>query len=56
MQIGEWVRVKGCGKILVFQIFAFARNEMGKRLVILKNNEYEEYGLRFVPMEQLDLV
>ena len=56
MQIGEWVHVRGCGKNLVFQIFAFARNRMGKRLVIIKSDEYTKYGLRFVPAEQLELV
>ena len=56
MQIGEWVHVKGCGRSLVFQIFAFARNKVGKKLAILKNDECTEYEFRFVPVEQLDLV
>ncbi|WP_156946425.1 hypothetical protein [Desulfitibacter alkalitolerans] len=54
MQIGEWVHVKGCGRSLTFQIFAFTRNRKGKKLAILKNNEYTEYEFRFVPVEQLE--
>lgn len=56
MQIGEWVYVKGCGKSLSFQIFAFTSNRMGKKLAILKNNECSEYEFRFVPLEQIELI